>query len=214
MLCGGLATAASAQATAALALNECPARDLPSGYCSAMLDPRRFRSRAVAALQRRSQWCWAACIEMVCRWHGVELSQESIVGRIYGGLKNMPASDAGLTAALNNVWTSDSGQRFRISSRLFSPALGRSDVDNAVIIRDLAQERPLINGARGHTTLVARVDYRPEGPRGAKVADVHVIDPSPGAARPPQYARLLERDEMVPEQFGGSLRYLASISIS
>lgn len=209
---GSLALAMVGQPTEVRALNLCPPNDLPPGNCSAMLDPERFVALAVPSMQRNSQWCWAACMEMVCRWYGIALSQETIVERIYGGQQNMPADDQHLTSALNSNWESDDGTRLRIRARVFSPSLGMGDVDNSIAIRDLADDRPLINGSRTHATVVARMDYF--GDEAApQVSRVHVIDPWPGAAQAPLFARFLEPDEMSPVQFGGSLRYLASIYI-
>jgi hypothetical protein len=151
---------------------------------------------------------------MVCRWYGIRLSQESIVQRVYGGITDMPASDSVLTRALNSIWVSDDNQRFKIIANVFDPALGRADVSNQIVINDLANERPLINGSRGHATVVARVDYQIAPNGNPVVVRVHVIDPWPGAAPPPKYARFLDQDEMSPEGSGGSLRYIASIRIS
>lgn len=198
----------------AAALNQCPAAGMPPNICSAMLDPARFGSTGTAALQEESQWCWAACIEMVCRFHGIKLSQRSIVHRVYGGLVNMPADDKTLTAALNNQWTSDDGKSFRISADVYSPALLQSGVSNERAIEDLTNERPLINGSGSHATVVARIDYVPQAGAPPVVERVHVIDPFPGAAAPPQYARFLSPKEMVPATLGGELRYVASIRIS
>lgn len=133
--------------------------------------------------------------------------------RVYGGIVNMPADDRVLTEALNSNWTSDDGQRFHIRARVFSPQLGQAAVTNSTVVDDLSGEHPLINGSRGHATLVARVDYQ-QTQNVPRIFRVHVIDPWPGAAPPPYYARFLAPDEMVPVQFGGSLRYLASIRIS
>jgi hypothetical protein len=190
----------------------CAPVGLPVGYCSVLLDPSRFSALAVAAAQERSQWCWAACIQMICKWHGIRLSQDSIVNRIFGGIVNMPANHADLTKALNSDWTSDDDEEFSISAEIFSTNLKKANVDNNRAITDLANDRPLLNGSRTHATVVARIDYVPTY-FGPQVGRVHVIDPWPGATSPPWYARFLEIDEMTAEANGGSLRYLASVSI-
>lgn len=197
----------------AAALEQCPAPGMPPGTCSAMLDPNRFIAQETAKLQKQSQWCWAACISMVCNWHRFPLSQESIVKRVYGGLVNMPGDDRVLTSALNNVWEADDKRRFRITANVFSPHLGANDVSNLRVVNDLKDERPLINGSGTHATVVARVDYTVGIGGQPHVGRVHVIDPFPGQAAPPLHARFLSQAEMTPIQFGGSLRYLASISI-
>jgi hypothetical protein len=201
----------------AKALEQCPALDVSvAGACSAMLDPQKFAERINPreALQRESQWCWAASISMVCHWYGYPLSQESIVKRVYNGLVNMPGDDKVLTSALNSVWESDDHRRFRISASVFSPALNKNDVSNQQAIDALINEKPLINGSRSHATMVARIDFKPSGGQ-PEVLRVHVIDPFPGVAPPPQLARFLDRDEKIPiTESGGSLRYLASITVT
>ena len=97
---------------------------------------------------------------------------------------------------------------------MFSPnSLDKFDVDNRRVLDDLKNDFPLLCGARKHATVVARADYY-DGPDGRPlVFQVHVIDPYPGAAQPPFFARLLEHDETVPVTIGGELRYLASVRV-
>jgi hypothetical protein len=214
VLLGGTSAACSTLAKPALGLRLCPAPDTAPGLCSAMIDPQRFLGQQTVRLQRQSQWCWAASISMICTWYGYHVEQESVVERIFGGLKNMPGDDRVLTSALNEDWEDDDGRRFHISAAVFSPMLGRNDVNNARVVDDLRNDRPLINGSRAHATVVARVDYVP-GPGGQpQVRRVHVIDPFPGAAPPPLFARILDQDEMTPVSLRGSLRYLASIKVT
>lgn len=192
----------------------CPAPGYPPNTCSVLIDPKKFVAQGTAEHQKQSQWCWAACISMICNWHGYRMSQESIVTRVYKGLVNMPADDKVLTSALNSVWTSDDNRDFRITARVFSPQLGKNDVSNQRIIDDLRNDKPLLNGSGTHATVVARVDYVDEIQDQPAVQRVHVIDPFPGQAAPPLFARFLTREEMTPLPLGGSLRYLASIRIA
>lgn len=195
------------------ALEMCPADGLPPGTCSAFIDPARFQSQAAARMQEESQWCWAACISMVCRFHGFDLSQESIVRQMYGSVVNMPADDRVLTAAINRRWTTTDGRNIDITASTFSPALGTSDVMNSTVVDDLRNNRPLINGSRNHATVTARVDYTRTNMGNPEVFKVHVIDPWPGATNNQQRARFLEQDEMTPVQLGGQLRYVASVRV-
>lgn len=215
VLKGSAAAVVLGPASPVSALEQCPAPGLPPGICSVMLDPARFAAVAAPRRQEQSQWCWAACIEMICRWHGYPLSQRSIVERVFGGIVNMPGDDRVLTSSLNSAWTDDNGRPFRISAEVFSPALGLAQVLNDRVVEDLQNDRPMLNGSRSHATVVARVDYTP-AQAGAQptVHRVHVIDPWPGGAQPPQYARFLDPDEIVSALAGGSLRYLASVRIA
>jgi Papain-like cysteine protease AvrRpt2 len=214
VLAGAGSVALTHAAAPATALETCPGPGMPVGTCSALINPQRFRAEKTFDAQQESQWCWAASISMVCRFHGFHLSQKSIVTRVYSGAVNMSGDDRVLTAALNNVWQDDEGRNFRISAEVFSPMMRQSNVDNRRVIDDLKNDRPLIVGTRAHSTVLARVDYRPQPDGTPQIMRVHVVDPFPGAAPPPWHARFLEADEMVPVINGGSLRYLASIRVT
>ena len=133
---------------------------------------------------------------------------------MYGGIVNMPAADEKLTSALNHDWVADDGRHFKISADTFSPVLHTASVSNARVIEDLSNDRPLLNGSGSHATVVARVDYVTQPGQPVKVLRVHVIDPWPGAAPPPQMARFLDMAEMTSVFLGGSHRYLASIKLT
>ena len=212
---GGVSSAVFAAAAApAFGLEMCPFAGMPAGSCSALIDPQRFQAQNTFDEQEESQWCWAASISMVCRFHGFHLSQKSIVTRIYKGSVNMSGDDRLLTEALNSNWEDDDGRRLRISADVFSPMLRQGNIDNRRVVDDLKNDRPLIVGSRAHTTVLARVDYFPQPNGQPRIGRVHVVDPFPKAAPPPWYARFLEADEMVPVLNGGSLRYLASIRVT
>jgi hypothetical protein len=40
--------------------------------------------------QKQEYWCWAACIEMILRGYGINVTQEQVVRRIFGGKYNRP----------------------------------------------------------------------------------------------------------------------------
>jgi hypothetical protein len=211
----GAGSLALATATApAFGLEACPNPGMGGGICSALIDPQRFQAQNTFDQQQESQWCWAASISMVCRFHGFHLSQTSIVTRIFNGAVNMPGDDRVLTAALNSVWQDDEGRHFRISADVFSPMMRQNSLDNRRVVDDLKNDRPMIVGTKAHSTVLARVDYYPQPGGLPQITRVHVVDPFPGAAPPPWHARFLEADEMVPVINGGSLRYLASIKVT
>src|SRR5262245_24401821 len=59
----------------------------------------------VVALQRHTNWCWAACIVMVYRLHGIHVTQEEIVARTFGRnrlgrLPNWPAGSVSISRNL------------------------------------------------------------------------------------------------------------------
>lgn len=118
----------------------------------------------VAASQRNTQWCWAACIEMVLRHHGVLVSQEQIVARTYGTdpagrLPNWAGSFQAITANLNN-WSFDNrGRLFAVGAMMVQGA-----PLPAMLVRELEQGRPLIIGYAsgpnsGHAVVVTGASY-------------------------------------------------------
>ena len=41
--------------------------------------------------QRQQNWCWAATTQMVLNYHGLYVTQEQVVARIFGKLVDSPA---------------------------------------------------------------------------------------------------------------------------
>jgi hypothetical protein len=50
--------------------------------------------------QRRNQWCWAACSQMILNFHGIHTIQEQVVLKTFGHLINLPGTDQNIAAAL------------------------------------------------------------------------------------------------------------------
>src|SRR5690606_36170318 len=72
---------------------------VPSGAAAQRADLRRFEQ--VTAQQRRSDWCWAACAEMVLRYNGVhDVDQEALVARFKNDPKDQTANLAEIIQAL------------------------------------------------------------------------------------------------------------------
>ncbi len=51
--------------------------------------------------QRRANWCWAACVQMILNCHGVRVTEEEVVQSIYGALEDLPGSPDQILRALN-----------------------------------------------------------------------------------------------------------------
>jgi len=57
--------------------------------------------------QVQSNWCWAACIQMVLNYHGLYVSQMDVVTKIYGSpYINQPANEQQILSALSG-WAPD-----------------------------------------------------------------------------------------------------------
>lgn len=76
----------------------------------------------IYAAQERSMYCWAACIQMILRKHGIMVSQSELaqltcgVDR-YGVPNNCPASSYTITQYLNTCWL-DSVQEYCLSTQV------------------------------------------------------------------------------------------------
>lgn len=114
--------------------------------------------------QRQSQWCWAATIQMVVNFHGVDLEQEDIVLRAYGYLRDRPATQAEITSVIHDWQLID---RHGDSWQLKVDASDR--VDAVAFIEDLHFNQPLIAGLQnvaddpskgGHAFVMSSISYR------------------------------------------------------
>ena len=130
----------------------------------------------VYASQERSQWCWAACIEMVFTFWGHPIDQEEIVGRTWGRIVNMPAQPQQIIAALNRSWTDNNGRRFRPYGDVFSAT-------GATAAQDLASGMPLIIGSMGHAMVLTAISYNRAQSSQGQVTGALVRDPWPGRGK-------------------------------
>jgi hypothetical protein len=126
--------------------------------------------------QHLSQWCWAACIEMVFRYYGLQVPQEQIVQQTWGGIADLPAYPGHILANLNRPWIDLSGRRFRVSGDAFS-------ANPMTAAQDLAQDMPLIIGTLGHAMVLTALTYVVDRSGNGRVTAAIVRDPWPDRGR-------------------------------
>lgn len=107
--------------------------------------------------QRQKNWCWAATTQMVLNYHGLYVTQEQIVERIFGNLIDRPGTLNQILQALSG-WALD--VRGRFSEIVASPYI----FQGSDLVNDLADGRPLIVGLRqpgqiGHAYVLTAVFY-------------------------------------------------------
>ncbi len=119
---------------------------LPTGEYLAGVPPQTFWLNSmpdVDGRQRKTLWCWAAVMQMVTNFHGVELEQEDIVMRAFGDLRNRPATRAEISAVMHGWELVDRhGQPW-----LFQVDSGEQ-IDAARFVHDLKFNHPLLVGLR------------------------------------------------------------------
>lgn len=136
----------------------------------------------IASSQQNSQWCWAASIQMVFGYYGVNITQSQIVSRTYGtdywgNLPDWPASFQTIHANLNNWSIDNNGQYYEVSAEM-----GMGTPTPAFLVEELTNGRPLIlgynTGQGGHAVVVTALSYYPTV-YGPQVQTIIVRDPWP-----------------------------------
>jgi hypothetical protein len=153
--------------------------------------------------QRQQNWCWAATTQMVLNYHGLYVTQEQVVARIFGKLVDSPAEPKQILEALSG-WAPDTRGRF---SQIYAiPYL----LQGSDIVRDLAFKWPLIVGLKqpgqiGHAYVLTAVFYA-VGPLNEPIFDKVVLrDPWPGNP---------SRIEMSWQEFQSRVLFLARVYVN
>lgn len=138
-----------------------------------------FAAPQFSGRQRQTNWCWAACIQMVLNYHGLYVSQEQIVQRIYGSLVDQPAGRNEILTALSGWAPNISGG----SSYIYCQ-MGVSNANE--ITNNLAYKWPLIvglsnpNGGIGHAYVLTGIYYSTDNYNNTIPDKVVLRDPWPG----------------------------------
>lgn len=145
--------------------------------CEAGIDSR-IASVTAAAVggQHLTQWCWAACIEMVFRYYGYRVPQRRIVKETWGSIVNLPGRTDQILSNLNRPWRDLKGRSFSVVSDVFS-------ANPMTAAQDLASDRPLIIGTMGHAMVLTSLTYVRDGMGRGQVRSAVVRDPWPGRGR-------------------------------
>ena len=128
--------------------------------------------------QRSQNWCWAACIQMVMNFHGIPVTQEAIVAKVYGETIDQPAVAEQIIYALNGWGVDMAGRPSVIMAEPYQ-------LDGPSIVRDLAYRWPLIVGLKGepvgHAYVLTAVTYRVDQWNNPIFQSAVLRDPWPGS---------------------------------
>lgn len=134
--------------------------------------------------QRKDLWCWAATMQMVLNFHGVDVLQEDIVYRAFGDLRNQPASSTPQIADVVRGWTFSD----RVGDAWALDAVGVKQVDLIPMIEDLHFNSPLIvalanepgaTGGSGHAYVLSAITYQVDARGLVYPLSVDLRDPWP-----------------------------------
>jgi hypothetical protein len=107
-----------------------------------------------AAAQEQDMWCWAASVQMLLKYYGIQQSQEQIVARAYGHPFNEPGTDEAISASLHGWGIKADHKRFIVQSRVIA-----GPPTPHVLFRELSSGRPILltfspGFAVGHAVVV------------------------------------------------------------
>lgn len=143
-------------------------------FCDAGIDSSVIAVNA--QIQNASQWCWAACIQIVFQYYGYRISQQRIVAETWGQILNLPAQPQQILADLNRSWQSDNGSNFYAQGDVFT-------ANPITAAQDLAQDMPLIIGTMGHAMVLTSIKYQRDAYGRGIVHSATVRDPWPNNGR-------------------------------
>lgn len=136
----------------------------------------------ITAQQGCPNWCWAACVQTIFGVNGYDVYQEEIVARLYPNLACSTATGIEIANATAGRWIDRRGYRFRARvTPLLDLSMGLANSNAAAqVASELASDRPVINGAMGHATVLTAMTYlRDQFGRGMP-QQITVRDPWPG----------------------------------
>lgn len=159
--------------------------------CVAGLAPDLVRQ--MQATQLKSQWCWAASLQMIFARYGYAVPQEEIVERLYGGAHDLPVRTSDVTPLVARDWFDLGGKGF--SARVVPHAVMHPTLTgHRRILQALADQHPLLLVTGRHVVVLVALQFEQvrQG-AGLRITGGQVIDPTPG-----QGVRMLTRDETHP----------------
>ena len=129
------------------------------------------------AKQKGNFWCWAACIEMVLKYHGMDVTQEAMVQKIYGSLVDKTGDPMQILQALTGTGTNDTGGTSRVYAEGYQGLY-------PYFIQDLINGYPLIVGLNfgtgiGHAVVLTAVSFQTDAYGNFYPASVVIRDPLP-----------------------------------
>ncbi|MGZ3753283.1 MAG: C39 family peptidase [Mucilaginibacter sp.] len=136
-----------------------------------------------ASSQHNSNWCWAASLQMIFNYYGVNITQEQIVARSYGvdpsgNLPNWTGNFEVITENLNNWSVDNNGRRYGVQA-----IFNQGAPTPIYLIQQLTLQHPVLIGYQsgpnsGHAVVITACSYI-ETYYGPVIQSIVVRDPWP-----------------------------------
>lgn len=124
--------------------------------------------------QYKENWCWAACLQMVLEYYGLEVSQSRIVERAYGDDYDLTANGEDIAAAVNGWYLG--GALVRATTERYKSA--------KTLIDSMIKGTPLIMGlderysSTGHAYVLTHVFFTTDAYGNMTPSRVLVVNPA------------------------------------
>ncbi|MDR3077004.1 MAG: C39 family peptidase [Synergistaceae bacterium] len=130
------------------------------------------------AKQNGDFWCWAACIEMVLKYHGMDVSQESMVQKVHGSLIDKGGEPLQILQALTGTGPNVAGGVSQVYAEGYTGLY-------QFFVQDLINGYPLIVGLNfgteiGHAVVLTAVAFQTDMFGQYYPVSVIIRDPWPG----------------------------------
>jgi len=114
--------------------------------------------------QKQSNWCWAACNQILLNAKDISESQDNQVTKLFGSRINSGAGPNFEKAklALGGIYTTNSGNQVR-GVPYVSYLSQRNSTDPFVIINHLKASIPVVMATQGHGRVCTGIDYVQNG---------------------------------------------------
>ena len=132
----------------------------------------------VSAAQLKTEWCWAASVQMVLNWYNIPVTQADVVNRIYHKTDDLAASENQITRALSGIAYDRRGRRLQVS------AIRETGIPSpTLVIGQLSREHPMLLTVHSehrmlHAVVLTSAEYVTTG-TGIHVNSLTIRDPSP-----------------------------------
>jgi len=134
-------------------------------------------AESIYAAQKQTNWCWAACNQMLLSAKGIRITQENQSVKLFGRVVNQGAGTNYELAkgALGGTYTKSSGSSVRIVPYV-SYLSQRNANDPLVIINHLNAGIPLVMATSQHGRVCVGVDYLKNG-NYYQITKLRLLDP-------------------------------------
>ncbi len=132
-----------------------------------------------SAAQMRTEWCWAASIQMILNWYNVPVRQADVVDRIYGRTIDAAASEDAITKALTGTAYDRTQRKVHLSAHRY-----RGVPPSNWLLDELGRQHPVLVTFRSsktmlHAVVLTSAEYETQRDGRVHITALTFRDPSP-----------------------------------